>query len=204
MRIVLLLAVLGACSISHRSDQFACDDQNRCDPGKSCQDGFCVTMGTPGDGPVVDPDGSPPPDTLTCPAQCTSCNLNTMTCTVDCNVSPATCGAAINCPAGFNCNILCTRNDLCQNINCTQGESCNIVCKGNTTCKNVVCGPGKCDVDCTGMGSCRGVNCGDSCACDVSCGNNVSCLQVTCPDLQCSGFGLERCTSAPDGCHNCQ
>lgn len=213
MRIVLLLALLGACSINHRSDEFTCTNSNMCNAGQTCQDGLCVTGGTPSDGPDVDPDG-PPPDTFVCPNQCTSCNPGTNTCIVDCNASAATCASAINCPAGFNCDIRCTKNDGCQNINCTQGQSCKILCKGNNTCENVVCGPGPCDVECTGQGACgggtaTGIDCDASCACDVACNNNASCFPVSCPKppgpepLRCSGIGANRCTSEPDGCNTC-
>jgi hypothetical protein len=204
MRYLVLLIALASCKIDHRTDQFACESQNQCGDGQTCTDGFCITVGNPNDGP--DPDGMPPKDAFACPIQCTSCQLATMTCNVDCGQSPATCLAAINCPAGFNCNILCTRNEGCQNINCSQAESCKIECKGNTTCRNVVCGPGKCDVNCTGGQSCRDIDCGDSCACDVACGNNATCLDITCPGapLACSGFGLDRCTSEPNGCNTCE
>jgi len=207
MRFLLLLCLASACSINHRSDQFACTNVNQCDPGQRCEDGFCVGGTTPGDGPDVDPDG-PKPDTFSCPPQCTSCNIQTNTCNVDCGVSPGTCANAINCPAGFNCNIICTRNDLCQNINCSQGESCKIDCKGNATCKNVVCGPGRCDVTCSGGMSCPKINCESSCACDISCGNNASCIDTSCPQVegdpfQCEGFRPNVCNSEPDGCNTC-
>ncbi|MBA2539687.1 MAG: hypothetical protein H0V17_08640 [Deltaproteobacteria bacterium] len=206
MRKLVLLFALTACSINHRTDQLACERQNDCDRGQTCSDGFCLTVGNPDDGPGPDPDGGPRPDSFSCPAQCTSCQLASMTCTVDCGQSPATCQLPINCPPGFNCNILCTRNEGCETINCTQGESCNIQCKGNGTCDNVTCGAGKCNVECTGAMACRGVDCHQSCACDVACGNNATCLNVSCPGepLQCSGFGLDRCSSDDDGCNTCE
>jgi len=209
MRLALLVTLLAACSINKRSDQFACETAQQCDRGQTCQDGFCVGGSPPTDSQEPDPDGQLPPDAFVCPAQCTSCNLNTMTCTVDCNVSPTTCGNPINCPTGFNCNILCTKNELCQNINCSQGQSCKLECKGINTCRNVVCGPGECDITCTGNQSCRAVNCESSCACDVTCTPNTTCLTVDCPELTnqpfaCSGLNPGRCTSAPEGCDTCE
>lgn len=206
--VVVLMLALTACQINHRSDQFACQNEGDCPGSQSCVDGFCVGGDpTPDDGPGPDPDG-PKPDTLICPSQCTSCQLATMTCNVDCNQSPSTCLSAINCPPGFNCNILCTRNEVCANINCSQGASCNIQCKGNGTCDNVQCGPGKCDVECTGGQSCSAINCSSACACDVACGNNALCLQVACPDPDgpgvCAGIGLSRCTSERMGCNTCE
>ena len=207
IRIVFLCA-LAACSINHRTDQLACERQTDCDNGQTCSEGFCLVVGNPSDGPGPDPDG-PKPDSQTCPTQCTSCQLATMTCTVDCNQSPATCQAAINCPAGFNCNILCTRNDVCSSINCSQAASCKIECKGNSTCDNVTCGPGPCDINCIGGQACGAVDCDSSCACNVACGNNAGlCLNVSCPDPDgpgtCSGLGPGRCTSERDGCNTCQ
>jgi hypothetical protein len=213
MRIVclfVLLVVSGACSINHRSDQFACENSRQCDSNQTCQDGFCVTGGQPpGDGPITDPDGPLPPDAFVCPPQCTSCNSQTNTCTIDCNISATACTTAINCPAGFNCNVLCTRNNLCQNVNCSQAASCNVQCKGNSTCKNVTCGENKCDIECVGNLACQNVDCVNSCACDVTCGQGTSCVNVDCPvvgqnePFGCSDFRPNVCTSEPDGCDTC-
>lgn len=210
---VLLLGLVAACSINHRSGEFTCDTQSDCASDRVCQQGFCVVTGNnPGDDGGIDPPVDGPPG-FRCPAQCTSCMEATRTCRVDCGlaVGAAVCNQAIACPEGFNCVILCTRNSTngnqqCQQkIDCTAGASCDVTCSGTNTCKSVVCGEGPCEVTCSGQGSCGQVDCDDSCACDVECEFGSSCQNVSCPGNvgQCNRFGQFGCDSNRAGCNTC-
>jgi hypothetical protein len=200
-----LLAVAiaaGSCSVDHRSDTFTtCENQDDCPSNQICQSNLCVPPGIASDAP---PSDAPRPDATTCPSQCTSCNINTMTCKVDCALSAATCNSAINCPEGWNCDIQCSTQNSCRNgINCQAGQSCNIACKGAGSCRNIVCGEGPCKTDCSGLQSCRGVACGDSCACDVICAQQADCEGVTCSEIQCDTFS-GGCSSQLPTCNTCE
>src|SRR2546423_5386221 len=106
--------VLASCSINHHSGEFTtCDKQSDCLGSQQCIGGVCQLPGGQDSGPPGD--GKPPDAGKTCPAQCTSCRLDTMECTVDCAVSPATCNGQITCPEGFSCNILCSVTNSCRN-----------------------------------------------------------------------------------------
>jgi hypothetical protein len=198
--VALAIAAGGSCSIDHRSDGFTtCDNQRDCPNNQVCTSGICQPPGVLVDaGPI---DGSRP-DAAVCPSQCTSCNLQTRTCKVDCAVSPATCNSAITCPAGFNCDIQCSTPNSCrQGIDCQDGESCNIVCKGSNSCRNVLCGEGPCKTDCSGVQACRNIACGNSCACDVTCAQQATCEGVTCSEVQCDVFN--GCSSQLPTCNTC-
>jgi hypothetical protein len=211
MRIVLAIALVAGCTVNKRSSDFECgstaDCRNQLGDGFACNNGICQQTGTPTDDGNPDPDADPRPDAFVCPAQCTSCKLEARICKVDCGASPATCNAPINCPPGFNCEIICSTPNGCANINCTQGESCNIDCKATGTCKGVTCGEGPCDITCEGGNSCRDVDCHNSCACDVSCTGIGACsLELTCPGATaatCGTLNPRGCTSQRDGCNTC-
>ena len=68
---VVALALAAGCSVSHRSGDFTCNDQQRCADGRTCVDGLCVLASDAG---VL----------ATCPSQCTSCELAQRSCTIDC------------------------------------------------------------------------------------------------------------------------
>jgi len=205
--VAALFAAATSCSINHRSDQFACSKPSDCSDGRQCINGSCVVPGGDIDAPMPI-DGKVPPDGNECPQACTSCDLGSKTCNIDC-AAGADCGHTITCPAGFNCNIKCTVNDECRSgIDCSNATSCNLTCSGSRTCEGVDCGTGKCTASCTGTNSCRGVNCSNSCACDVTCNGNVgACFDpgVTCPPGTIPGAcdtGLG-CTSQQIGCSSC-
>jgi len=206
-RLLLAIALLASCTVNKRSDDFACETTADCSDGFTCNNGICVSTTPPGqDGGPGDPDAPPKPDAFVCPAQCTSCKLDTHTCKVDCGASPATCNAPINCPAGFNCEIICSTPSGCANVNCSQGESCKIDCKASGTCKTVTCGEGPCEVGCDGQNSCRSVDCSNSCACDAQCIGLGSCaLALTCQGtgIACNTANPRGCTSMRDGCNTC-
>ncbi|MEO8703004.1 MAG: hypothetical protein ABI867_23360 [Kofleriaceae bacterium] len=200
---IALIAVAiaaGSCSVDHRSDGFTtCDNQDDCPNNQVCTNNLCIA---PGVGMDAGPIDASRPDALVCPSQCTSCNLQTMTCKVDCAVSAATCNTAITCPPGWKCDILCSTQNSCRSgIDCTEGESCNITCKGTGSCRNIVCGEGACKTECSGLQSCRNLSCGDSCACDVTCAQQADCEGVTCSEIQCETFN--GCSSLLPTCNTC-
>jgi hypothetical protein len=208
MTVAMMFVIATSCSINHRSDQFSCSKPSDCSDGRECINGSCVVPG--GDIDAAPGDGKPPPpDGRTCPDGCTSCDFNTMKCTIDC-AGGADCTRELACPAGgWNCIFLCTVNDACSNgIDCSQAKSCSLTCSGARSCDNVNCGTGKCTASCTGTNACRGVDCSQSCACDVTCNGNVgACFDpgVFCPLSSVVGTcdtGLG-CTSQPTGCHHC-
>ena len=201
-----VLAVLAGCSVSHKSQEFACTHSNDCasHPGTVCDNGFCVVPSTI-DAPGMKMDGPRPPDGggNNCPTGCTSCNVQQKTCTIDCNAG-ANCNNSVQCPAGYHCDIKCDTDNACRNgVSCVGGASCTVECSGQSSCRNVECGTGPCDVTCSAQDSCRGVSCNNSCACDVLCTGQQSCTSgtVTCTSLLCqSGAG---CSSVMAGCHSC-
>ena len=207
----------GGCSVTHRSGDFACTTPADCADGRTCSEGFCVA-------PQLDSGVRTDAPSSGCPAQCTSCNTATKSCTIDCAVNPAACKQQVTCPAGWNCNIACSGISACTSgINCANSKSCTITCSGAQSCRNLNCGAAACNVDCAGSGSCRdftcgtgacnvscnntdscrNVSCGLSCACDIAC-RNPFCVGVTCKASQCqlqTPFG--GCTSTPPGCNTC-
>lgn len=200
----IAVAVLG-CSINHRSDQYACTVTSDCEPGRVCDNGYCVVSGGGGglDAPRAD---APKPDidaAVSCPMPCTSCDMEAKTCTIDCEKT--SCSSEIACPPGYKCNVLCNTDDSCRaGVSCEKSTSCTVECSGSRTCRDVVCGPGPCAVTCSGARSCRDVACGDSCACDVTCTGFQSCTQgIQCTSLACRPGARPGCTSAPPFCQSC-
>jgi hypothetical protein len=202
MKFLVLVSLLAACSVQHRSEEYACTKQSDCNTGRTCVDGFCV-LNSPVDAKTDSPGNMGSGDASNgCPAGCSMCNPQQHTCTIDCHSS--NCNGAVACPSGYHCDILCNTDNACRNgVDCQAGLSCNITCSGNSACRNVSCGLGPCDVNCSGPSSCRGVACNASCACDVTCTGTGSCENtVQCTSLACKvGLG---CTSVPTTCHSCQ
>ncbi|MCC6527896.1 MAG: hypothetical protein IT373_34945 [Polyangiaceae bacterium] len=121
-------------------------------------------------------------------------------CTFSCESPPAGGGgaggdascAAVDCPAGMPCHILCNGPGSCPNLlGCPAGvPACHIECTGGA-CLQVDCAAESCLLECTG-GSCGRVTCdlaGDctvncevgSCAAGVACTSYNSC-QILCDD----------------------
>jgi hypothetical protein len=214
---VAAVAVLGNCSINHRSQDFACGQGNTCSgtlAGRVCVGGYCVEPGgidaAIPDGNGIDSGNGPDAGSGSgsgCPDTCTSCDGTT--CTIDCGKTSATseCTKPITCPAGFACNVECNVEGTCRaGINCTNATSCTISCSSANTCHEITCGAGSCDVMCTGSDSCHGVDCNDSCACNVTCPllDQESCVNVTCSTGQSDDCTLGTgCTSTPQGCDTC-
>ncbi len=194
-----------SCSVNHASDAFECTKQADCDkyPGRTCTGGYCVLPGGVADAPK-NTDGPMADGAIDagngCPAQCTSCEMGSHTCKIDCAVT--SCNAAVVCPVGWNCDVACTTANSCRNgVTCTGNNSCKITCSGSGSCRMLTCGSGKCDVNCSGNQSCRGVACGQSCGCDVTCGQLATCESVACTAFQCdTGLG---CSSQLPSCETC-
>lgn len=209
---VLVVSVVGSCSVNHRSGDYACVKPTDCTAPRTCDNGFCVVPeGTPVDAPHGTTDGTPQHDAKVnpdapanvCPSQCTSCDLQTHACKIECN-STGNCAGPVQCPSGFDCTVVCGASNSCRNgVTCADTNSCTVICSGQSTCRNVTCGTGRCDVQCSGPGSCRGISCGNSCACDVTCGSNSFCDTVTCSGLACNDVGTNGCTSQNPGCNTC-
>jgi hypothetical protein len=203
MKLVLLVALLASCSIDHRSDQYACKVSSECGDGRVCDNGFCIVAGSidapRGDAPRPGGDGGG-----NCPAPCTSCNVQTKTCNVNCQLT--NCTNAITCPAGYKCDIDCNTDNACRNgVSCQTAAACAIECSAKSSCEDVQCGPGPCQVACSGPSSCRDISCGNSCACDVTCTGNQSCQSgIQCTSFACRSMTGLGCTSVPAFCHSCQ
>jgi hypothetical protein len=210
-------AIATSCSVQHRSQDFACTDPSQCATGRTCINGFCVDNSpadaATGDGNLPGDGNSPFPDAPgSCPQPCTSCDLGSMTCTIDCLLDPTVCASEVDCPPGYKCNILCNDNNACTaGVHCDQATACVINCTGKSSCADVVCGPGACTIACSGSDSCTSDNAGDaidcstSCACEVTCTGQRSCFgTVACPDgcnsVSTNGVGCEDTTS---GCNSC-
>jgi hypothetical protein len=194
-----------ACSITHKSDSFACGPNGECASGRTCEDGFCVVTGGPLDDARKPGDDAPikEPDANKCPDQCTTCDLDNSQCLIDC--TQANCDGPVKCPPGFSCEIDCNEDGSCTHgVDCTDSVSCDVTCTGDGSCKGVVCGDGRCDVTCLGDQSCRTVNCEKSCACDVTCGDAADCTAVTCTAPQCDGAFGGGCRSSNFMCDSCQ
>lgn len=196
--VTTLAATLAACSVKHRSDDFVCERNADCSNGRNCVDGSCVYQGT---GNGVDA-GTIPGDGQACPSQCTSCDGNTHTCTIDCAANGAVCDQKLTCPAGWNCDVRCNRTATCSNVSCGDASSCKIACNGTASCASVACGSGPCNVICNGSSSCVDVACNDSCACDVACSVNAYC-DATCTRDACDVVE-GGCTIDERGCNTCQ
>ena len=203
LAILVALVMLGGCQIRHASDQYACGEGNSCEPGRVCDNGYCIVVGTiDAPKPMGDAGRTDGGNNMGCPPGCTSCSTAQKTCTINCQFGG--CDQAITCPTGYKCDILCNTDNSCKNgVNCATAASCNIECSGKSSCQNVDCGPGPCDVGCSGVQSCRDVACNNSCSCDVTCPGNDACDDVVCSSLACRTTA-GGCTSVPQLCHSCQ
>lgn len=200
---ITLAAVAGGCSVNHRSGDYACTTQSDCSDGRVCNDNFCVVPGNqPIDARVDAPKPPPGPDAAVCPSQCSSCDMGAKECIIDCQVENCV-GTQVACPAGWNCNVLCSTPNSCKSPNgggspgvtCAGTLSCNIECTGDGSCRGVSCGSGPCNVDCAGSNSCVGVRCNQACSCDVTCHDPAACTSVFCKSSLCYDNQTGGCSS---------
>jgi hypothetical protein len=207
MRLLLpltaLVAMLAACSVERRSEQFACTEPADCESGRRCIDGWCVVEG---DAPIVDGSSGgsdAPADALECPPGCTRCDG--AVCVIECT-EPNSCATRIVCPPGVACRVRCTGAASCAGgVDCASAPTCQIQCATEGTCRGaLLCGDGPCDISCSGGGSCiAGVSCESSCACSVTCQGSNSCSPAAaCPADACrSGAGCS--TDPAAACDTC-
>jgi hypothetical protein len=203
----VLVVFATGCTVTHRSQDYACTTQSDCASGRTCSGGFCVVNGS---GPPID--SSVHLDTTKtidspmnlCPPGCTACDISQKTCEIDCSVDATGCVGAVTCPTGYNCNILCNVADACRaGVACDNSTACTISCSGSGSCHDITCGPGPCNVECSGQTSCRNVNCQASCECDVTCPGSESCSDtVTCNPSFCTA-GLGCSSSEVPECNTC-
>lgn len=178
-RILVLAALLAACTINERSTEYTCSTQADCPAGRSCSTGLCVVVGTGSNG---------------CPAGCTSCDATARTCAIEG-------GNNVTCPTGWSCNVTCSRANSCDKIDCDGATSCTVTCSGVDSCKELRCRTGRCAVTCSGNGSCDAVDCQDACACDVTCGLGACNSKPVCPMNSCST--PTGCSSVLPVCSGC-
>ena len=193
--VIILLAILGlgslsttSCSVTRQSERYRCEVDSDCEMGRSCDHGYCVQV--------------------PCPSQCSSCDLSSMSCKIDCT-SNKPCGD-VQCPAGFDCTIRCNDSGACGDIDCAQGDGCEVHCARAASCGAINCGGNECDIDCSGMSACPSIDCAASCKCDVSCNDpTTECPMISCPQRggsYCSDGKLpnEPCdSSASPPCDRC-
>lgn len=187
---IAVLALCAGCAINHRSGDYACGSQSDCNSGRECINGFCIVPGS------IDASADG------CPSRCSSCNLATHTCSIDCAVT--SCAAKVACPVGWACAVKCNVDGACSNgVSCAGTTSCSVDCSAKNTCSDVACSTGKCAVNCAGERSCRAVKCNSSCACDVKCSGARSCDALQCYPAQCTTAQPAGCTALSINCHTC-
>lgn len=184
-----LAALVASCFVHRASDDFACTTTDDCRSGRVCDQGFCVIAATAG-----------------CPAVCSSCDAEDLTCRIDCTANKP-CGDVM-CPIGWDCTVHCNNPMACGAIDCTIARACTVDCIGASACGALRCGAGPCDVRCAGNGACPSVDCAASCSCDVSCNSQATdCPQMSCPRGigPCTQDGSDggACDSSEPGCGLC-
>jgi hypothetical protein len=186
--VALATVVVSSCLIDRRSSDFACGPGGTCDPGRVCQDDFCV--------PEI------------CPGECDVCDTTAKTCSITCS-NPGECNGTVECPVDYNCTISCNGNNSCDSVRCDDGAaSCVITCSGVNACGGITCGDGvACSItaDDSSAGS---INCSDACRCQVTCPAG-ECPSQSCPEtdngVECDdGTGVGACNPAFDvTCDRC-
>ena len=209
LALALVLSLAAACSVSHRSGEFACTQTSQCDTGRICEGGFCVAATSGPDGSIATDGGGSgsgsgmhPDAGSTCPSICNTCDLTAKTCDITC--AGGECNGKVTCPTGYSCTIACNALGSCEEgIDCTESTGCTIMCGARKSCAMVECGQGPCEVTCQGMNSCEQVDCSNSCKCDVNCTGQDVCQGMTAGGgIMCPKDGL--CTGANGGCSSTQ
>ncbi|MFT3696899.1 MAG: hypothetical protein QM831_27405 [Kofleriaceae bacterium] len=209
--LLLCFALVMGCSITHRTNDYACTTSSDCNSGRVCDNGFCVVSGSE----LVDAPTGTHPDAPknndggqqnNCPPGCTSCNTTTKQCVIDCSASNANCDGQVTCPAGWYCDVKCDIDNSCRaGVECAGTTGCRVECSGKGSCQDVQCGTSRCDIECSGPQSCRDtIECNQSCGCDVSCTGAQSCPDgaVDCTSVACIGTSGKGCSSTSQVCHS--
>jgi len=137
-QLVTALLLLTACTVSRRTEGYACSTSADCENGRACESNWCVVA--------------------TCPADCTTCDTTLKTCQIAC-ASMSRCGS-ISCPMGWSCSITCTGNNACGNITCASGSTCAVTCSGSRSCGTLDCDAAcKCDQTCSTTDACDPSQC---------------------------------------------
>jgi hypothetical protein len=144
-----------ACLIDRPSESLTCSTSADCADLTGlhvCTSGYCVVPN--------------------CPEDCTACDENLRTCTVDCS-SADDCSGTVTCPSGWTCTINCVGDGACADVECQNGSRCAIACSGT--------------------GACEDLRCSSACRCDVDCAAGA-CTSMTCP-VRGNGANQIRCTT---------
>jgi hypothetical protein len=212
LAVTMLASSLAAgCSFERRSPAYACEIEAHCDPGRTCQQGWCVEIASDG-GPGIDADPNAPDATdaaASCSADvCTRCDVEGR-CIIACD-GAGSCPDQVVCPAGLPCKVECNGEGSCMGgIDCSAARRCDIECTNTSACAGLLsCPAGTCNVECGGIDSCAGgIDCSGSCACRTLCTGSGSCATPpSCPaqlPAQCTS-GIE-CVygQGPGGCSTC-
>jgi hypothetical protein len=172
--VAVLALASAACTITTRSDNYACNQNSDCAAmNRVCTAGWCVV-----------------PD---CPDICDYCLDQNSVCVIDC-LEPGKCPLTVLCPSGTDCNVQCGDGSCTGGVDCRNARECAITCSGSDSCAGQIqCGSERCEVECSGANSCLfGVNCSSSCACVTSCATDTCSPLHSCPGNNCTSNG---------GCH---
>ncbi|MBW2522994.1 MAG: hypothetical protein JRI23_02405 [Deltaproteobacteria bacterium] len=151
------------------------DPDDECAGAAECIDGACGTC-----------DERPAPPGGTCPGVCTSCDVGTNTCIIDCPTTSCK-DQTHNCPAGWACQVNCSGIDACSGntvVNCPASYACDVICTAEASCKglDMRCGTGTCTIGCTGTpNACQDavVDCGLR-ECRATCGGGAGTPALSC------------------------
>src|SRR6059036_1909578 len=215
----------GVCSNPNKANGTACNDNNACTSGETCQNGAC---------------GSPT-STVTCTAldQChvagtcdpmsgvcsnpnkangTACNDNNA-CTSGETCQNGACGSptsTVTCTALDQCHVAGTcdpMSGVCSNPNKANGTACNDnnACTSGETCQNGACGSPTSTVTCTALDQCHvagtcdpmsGVCSNPNKANGTACNDNNACTSgETCQNGACGSPTSTVTCTALDQCH---
>jgi hypothetical protein len=189
----LAMAVVAACFIDRKTTDFECSTTDECEGDLVCRGNYCVVDDgsddsstdfddEPSDDPADDLPTDDSPDL--CPPECSECDPNDRVCV-----------------------FVCGTNDRCGDIDCPDGWECQILCQGAMACGDITCEDGPCNVQCADNNSCGIVDCRGACACDVTCFNGA-CEDALCPIVagrNCTMDGTTEtgCTSSAPDCNRC-
>jgi hypothetical protein len=201
----------------------ACTKNSECPDGKLCGDlGLCAAPAAVNNCGIIDAspsagntdagiDGLPPDAPVgandeTCKKVCQAPGVcEKGVCTFRCNSMGSTLctDAAVVCPKGVACHVICGGNACTKGIDCREATSCDIDCDGNKSCTQAIrCGAGPCDVHCARGNTCtQGVQCGDACSCSITCPQGCT-VKPSCP-MGCDTPD-NRCTDESLSCRMCK
>jgi hypothetical protein len=132
--------------------------RNACKPGLGKTYYDCVAGGTTYN-KVITTYLDPTPYAAGCPAGCDACYNGT--CTFICTPGNPCTTQLMDCPAGWDCEALCSGLDSCKNatLDCGGTDSCALTCVDKNACAGakLTCVEADCDVYCENAESCNAV-----------------------------------------------